>query len=156
MFNISEENQKFLIELSQKMNEQDNRATQYPLFEVRQKVKNYCIGGNNSERTEDIDVDDLCPECKKLYNNNKELPDYCDNCYSCCFNTFDWKDEIVDDCGVFFTAEAAQKHIDENHYHYNEPFVFATGSWRNPEMQKVMQIISSLTTEDGKPRDCYK
>ena len=157
MFNISEENKKFLMKLSQKMNLQDNRSTQYPLFQVRTKEKIYGEEGNCNE-VERIDGTEgyMCDKCRKLYENDKELPGYCEDCDSDCFDWYDLKYTPVDDCGLFFTAEAAQKHIDENSYHYTKPIVYGVSAWRNPEIQRVFSIISSLTTNDGKPRDYYK
>jgi len=160
MFNISEENKKFLIELSEKINKQDNRATQYPLFQVRTKKRIYGEQGwrDECERKEDdsIEFDMMCKKCQELYKKDEELPNWCEECDSVCFAWYSLEYTPVEDCGLFFTAKAAQRHIDENSYHYTDPIVYGIGAWRNPEMQKVMQIISSLTTEDEKPRDCYK
>ena len=45
---------------------------------------------------------------------------------------------------VYLTKKAAQTHIDANHYHYNKPFVYVEGAWRNTEMQKIMQFIYNI------------
>jgi hypothetical protein len=45
---------------------------------------------------------------------------------------------------VYFTEAAAQEHIDRNHYHYREPFVYVEGAWRNPERQNVRRIICAM------------
>lgn len=156
MQNISEEDKKYLLELSKKMNSQDNRATQFPMFVIKQKVKVYgreeCC--DELERKEEQDDDEMCETCSEKYEEGTDLLDNCQDCDPRCFIEFNWEDETVEDAGSFFTAEAAQDHIDRNAYHYNKPFTYGIPSWRNPEMQIVLKIISSLET--GEARSCYK
>lgn len=53
----------------------------------------------------------------------------------------------VNSCGVFFTAEACQAHIDANYYHYENPRVYGISSWRNPEMKAVQKHIIETSGE---------
>lgn len=142
-----EEDIRSLIELGKKINNQDPRGTQFPMFVIKQKVKVYGEQGccSEHERREDYDGD-VCEDCQKLLDNDEELPDECWKCDDECFVNFNWEDQTVEDCGSFFTAEAAKEHIRLNDYHYNKPFVYAIASWRNYELQKVLEILSRLGT----------
>ena len=153
---MNKEDLKFLKELGKKMNAQDNRATQFPMFVVKQKVKQYLNEDycSECERREEYNGS-LCDKCQKLVDNDEELPERCDDCPSDVFDWFEWKDKIVEDCGAFFTAEEAQEHINMNSYHYTEPFVYGIPSWRNYEMQKVLNILSKLGG-DGESNNWYK
>ena len=131
-----------LEEIGKEMAVQDNRATQFPLFIVMEDVERAVPDGCGESKRKDSDSPDyfagMCEECKKKSDNSEELPDYCDECDPDCF----WHCEISREpnlnAGVFFTAKACQKHIDENSYHYNNPKVYGIGAWRNEEMQSVM------------------
>lgn len=131
--------------MAKQMAEQGNDATQYPLFVIKQKVKVYGESdwSSESERIPDGEGD-LCERCQKLEDENMDLPEFCYDCPSTLFAHFNWADETVDEVGVFFTKRAAKEHIRTNYYNYNQPFVFCTGAWRNPEMHKVMRWIFEL------------
>lgn len=123
---------------------QDNRMTQYPMFVVYEKVQRSVADGQGVSRRKDldcIDAGDMCESCNRMMDEGRDLPDQCDDCDSDCFWNMEEDLEPNLNPGVFFTAEACQKHIDENHYHYNEPVVYGIGAWRNPEMVEVMQQL---------------
>jgi hypothetical protein len=136
-------------EIGHKMAHQDNRATQYPMFAVYEIVEHSVGDGCGESRRKDFDcfdLEDLCDKCAKLHEDGEDLPDYCDECHPDCFWNCEEKLEPNLLPGVFFTAEACQKHIDENYYHYNKPVVYGIGSWRNPEM---VFVIKHILTEAG-------
>jgi len=155
--NLTSEDLNYLIELGKKMNQQSNRMTQFPMFVVKQKVKRYgdCSWCDEVERVDGVDYNDLCENCHKKMENNEDYSEYCDDCDEKSFVWFKWDDKIVEECGSFFTSEAAEQHIRLNHYHYHEPFVYGIPSWRNFEMQKVLKILSKLGG-DGKALNHYK
>lgn len=146
-----------LTELGVEINAQDSRSTQWPIFVIKQKVKAYGDSDwrENSERKEGNDRSEICESCDKLLEADKDLPDYCEDCPSDHFIWFDWEDETVDNCGFFFSAKAAQHHIDLNHYHYNKPFVYAVSAWRNPELQTILNLLSRLGN-NGEALEQYK
>lgn len=156
---LEKEDLDFLIELGKKINAQDPRGTQSPLFIIKQKVKNYGPDGccNEADRIDEPDRDYLCESCEKLLDNDEMLPEWCDHCDHDAFNWYNWEDApVIEDVGVFITAEAAQDHIDANDYHYCKPFTYGIGTWRNPEMKRVLEILSKLGSNDGQPRDTYR
>jgi len=145
---------KFLIKLSRKMNEQDKRGTSYPLFVVYDKVKHYVhLGGwddpDGKERKEDQNYVDLCEGCKRLYDEDEVLPDECDDCDDECFLHFKYNDEILEDHGIYFTAEACNEYIKRRRYEFNEPYSYAISAYWSNEMRRVMEIICKITG-DGK------
>lgn len=152
---IKQEDVDKLIEIGVKMNTQDNRSTAYPLFVIQSLNKVYSENGCESERNEDIDDNELCKSCKELYDNEKDLPEQCEECDSCGFHWFDNEYEFDLRAGVFFTEQACEEHIKANDYHYTKPRSYAIGAWRNEEMQEVMRIISSLGSKDGKVTNPY-
>ena len=148
---------KFLIELGKKMNAQDNRATQFVMFQVRQQEKVYTPDGDYSTRKDEIDGPDLCGNCFELYKENKDIPEKCED-WDCrgSFVHYNLEDAPVSDIGLFFTAKVAQAHIDQNHYHYDRPFVYGVSCWRNYEMQNVLEILSKLGSDDNQALSHYK
>ena len=44
----------------------------------------------------------------------------------------------------FFSEKAAKAHIKQNHYHYEEPYVYGTSAWRNPEIETLQEILKSI------------
>lgn len=146
---MNEEQQKFIKDLALKMKTQSNRATQYPLFVIQVKEKNYGDRAwcNEVERKSESDGV-LCESCEKLQNENVELPDFCEDCDSECFVWFDWKETFDFRAGIFFTEEAISEHIKDNDYHYEDPKSYVICAWRNPEMQKIFEIIFALAGEE--------
>ncbi len=153
------EDEKFLLELGYKMNAQDNRMTQFPLFVIQHTVRvpSYFheMEYDDCERKEDIEDEDLCESCRKLRSEGDEIPDNCENCDSECYNYWKNEEQFDLEAGVFLTAEACEDHIKLNHYHYNNPKSYAIGAWRNPEMQNLLRILSKNANADNNPRSCY-
>jgi len=146
-FQFESNDLQFLRDLGNKINAQDPRGTQFPMFVIKQKVKvygdsSYC---SEKERREDYDGE-VCEKCQRILDEGGYLPEDCNDCDDECFVYFNWEDQIVENCGSFFTAEAAQQHIDQNYYHYTKPFTYAIGSWRNYELQNVLEILSKFGT----------
>ena len=47
--------------------------------------------------------------------------------------------------GAFLTKEDAQKHLDDNHYHYSyKAHTYALTAFRNPRFERLMKIIEKL------------
>ncbi len=154
---MDSKDEKFLLALGQKMNGQDNRATQFPLFVIQHivRVPSLFPDYDGCERKEDIKSEDLCENCRKLRSEGDEIPDECDNCDSECFNFYKNEEQFDLQAGVFLTAEACENHIKLNHYHYNNPKSYAIGVWRNPEMENLLRILSKNARPDNKPKDYY-
>jgi hypothetical protein len=147
-----------LKELGAKMNAQDCRATQYPMFVVQEEVKHYGADGTNDESERDEDAADelLCDSCVKLREKDEDMPEQCDDCLSDAFHWFRYEWEFNLMAGVFLTAEACDEHIRMNEYHYRKPRSYGISAWRNYEMIGLMQHLSSLATEDGRPVHFYR
>jgi hypothetical protein len=135
-----------LKDIGIEMAQQDNRATQYPLFVVMEDVHRYVDYHDDWDRKERIDPDYLkenvmCNRCLNLLNNTGEVPDDCDDCSDEAFAYYKLEEEVNVNAGVFFTAKACDLHIKDNHYHYNNARSYGISAWRNPEMQAVMQSL---------------
>ena len=53
--------------------------------------------------------------------------------------------ERWEDRGEFFTVKAAQAHIEANRHHYNEPRDFIVHSWRDPEKERLFEILGKVS-----------
>lgn len=45
---------------------------------------------------------------------------------------------------AFFTEKACKKHIEQNHYHYNNPVDYISHGFRNPELETVWNFLYGL------------
>jgi hypothetical protein len=156
MLTLSNEQTRFLVELTEKLIRQDNRATQYPLFVIQIDKKAYGDSSwcSDAERKEDYDRNLMCGNCQEKWDKNIDVPDYCEDCDGDCFVWFNVEQEFDLNSGVFLTAEACEEHIRRNHYHYTNPKSYAVSAWRNPEMQEILKILFTLT--DREIPSCYK
>lgn len=165
-----------LKELGKKMNAQNTRMTQFPLFVV-QELKEVVKADGCGDRTIYVcDEDELSYEeyneildmqseedetVKKEFIEKSERFDSVEELNA--FDSYAWRavdisDEwvISDMAGTFLTAEACETHIAQNSYHYRQPRSYAISAWRNYEMQEVMEYLSALGSENGKPLSQYR
>lgn len=146
---ITDEQYSFLNTLTEKMKDQDNRATAFPLFVIQVDKKEYC----NDELAEKIErkgesYGNFCSDCQEKMDNAEEIPEYCERCDPSCFIGYRIIQDFDLTAGVFLTAEACEEHIRLNHYHYINPKSFAVSSWRNPEIQTVIQLLFKLLAKE--------
>lgn len=138
--------------MAKDMKEQDNRITANPRYYAIQDDEDIC--GLNPDYTDDYkwlsyDNDILCTleEALKHYDESKEIP-------SDRYGQEDFlRDEGWDKVGVitrqkygnvFFTEKAIKRHIEANHYHYENPSDFLFHAFRNPEMEGVINAIMEI------------
>lgn len=133
------------------MSTQNNRGGQYPMYVIQTDERRWVESSGDwdeRERVEDLDHDALCTSCRGLMDMDTELPEDCDDCDWEAFTHFKLEDQFELMPGIFFTEKAAQKHIDENHYHYYNPRVYGVGAWRNPELIAVQQYLITTSGSD--------
>jgi hypothetical protein len=158
---ISDEMYEFLINLSNELNTQNHRCTAMPYFfqiESEETVPAadgcgtmgwYCDG---TTLTEDNEIKDAIFEHKEWELENPE--------HEKLFNElYDWEiDEIMEENyrkiwfdtqkiyqNAFLTEKACREHIRLNDYHYCEPVDYLSHAFRNPELEKVLEFLCSLT-----------
>ncbi len=174
MNKLTAEQQEFLNNLTTQMSKQDNRATQYPLFYVYEKEERWVNDDADYDKVQwfsddQVSIVDIytdkdenewkwseekniwrCEELKKEYDEY----DF-DDRFATGFRKVYIKevDLPVINVGPFFTEEAAEAHIRANHYHYNKPFTYVNGAWRNPEIKKILEIFFFLS--DKETPTCY-
>lgn len=50
--------------------------------------------------------------------------------------------------GAFLTLQSAERHLKENNYNYSEKaHVYVSYGWRNPELEKLLNIIEKFDKE---------
>ena len=108
--------------LADKISKQDNLATALPYIIVLQTMRplgvvdpDYFYGDSDS--------------CEIRYEGNEESEEKLPILYR------------YEDVNWFFTQEAAKKHIELNHYHYDRPRTYLKHCWRNPEMELLFKNL---------------
>jgi hypothetical protein len=67
------------------------------------------------------------------------------------YNTASWRVNLskMEKAGIFLTAEACDKHIKNNNYHYPEwSYSYAINLWRNNDMIAVIDSLFRITDEE--------
>lgn len=62
-------------------------------------------------------------------------------------SSFETYEELSDQTGCFLTKRAAEKHIELNKHHYQNPHTYAMTAWRNPEFERFIKIFENLDLE---------
>ena len=171
---LSDEMYAKLIELATEMTTQDPRGTRMPhIFQIRDWKKVYDADlngdvhiildrGNGIEietydqlidYLNDFEIEFVEDEIKEMWENRAE--------YSWQSDLVDWLQERVSDIvehsyslvpeytNSFFTAKAAQEHLDKNHYHYHKNAdVYLNHAWRNPEAELVFTFLCGLVDKE--------
>lgn len=171
---LSDEMYAKLIELATEMTTQDPRGTRMPhIFQIRDWKKVYDADLNGDvhiildrgngieietydqliEYLNDFEIEFVEDEIKEMWDNRAE--------YSWQSDLVDWLQERVSDIvehsyslvpeytNSFFTAKAAQEHLDKNHYHYHKNAdVYLNHAWRNPEAELVSTFLCGLVDKE--------
>ena len=172
---MSEESHKFVKELVEKLEKQDNRMTAKPiLYLIMETFKEYCEDGDHSEYWKDggcYNEEEMVEDVKEYLNENdfqsvnhvfeteeevegisvefaKEiaLEEMCHE--ERCYNNA--KRFAVGYPNVFFTEEAASRFLKENSYHFNEGCDCVIHAWRNPEMVNVIKALYEIAGVSSK------
>lgn len=154
---ITDEQHDFLRNLSKELKTQDNRSTANPVFCVHEKKIVFCPDDcgdtnwfdNEGNMVSDKDIKEIIQEYLED-NKDSSILDEEDILEELEYRKFSYNIENVKVSGQsYFTEKAAQRHIDQNHYHYKEAFVYAESAWRNYEFQKLREILLSLTNNES-------
>lgn len=171
---LSDEMYAKLIELATEMTTQDPRGTRMPhIFQIRDWKKVYDADLNGDvhiildrgngieietydqliEYLNDFEIEFVEDEIKEMWENRAE--------YSWQSDLVDWLQERVSDIvehsyslvpeytNSFFTAKAAQEHLDKNHYHYHKNAdVYLNHAWRNFEAELVSTFLCGLVGKE--------
>jgi len=137
---ISKEDLEFLEDLAHQLKTQDRRGTAEPVFYVVQSKERQPVPDGFSDKfywynSVDSETYDTEREVLKEYDSLGEF-------YRVFYKDV-WKDEAV-----FLTEVAAQKHIDQNNYHYKEPRVYVKAVWRNPEVEFLLETVKRLGNKE--------
>lgn len=154
----------FLIDLQKRMNEQDCDCQASPYFwSVAENTVTWGINPNNSDEVayyNDCESYHTVEECKEFFRNYwDEFDDEIDE-----IENFDDVEKFNDrhnmdgnlvygrkeyniispQTGCFLTKQACKDHIAQNDYHYSEPHTYAMTAWRNPEFERVWNILKKM------------
>jgi hypothetical protein len=156
---VTDEMYDFLMDLSKELNTQDHRCTAMPYFFQVKTTKEIptgegmgdevwvcdgeiCLRDDDDAVFEYNEWDLKNVEHLKKYNDllEYEIDELLENNYRKCYVTT--KDVYEN---AFLTEKACRKHIEANHYHYSDPKDYLQYAFRNPELEKVMEFICSLS-----------
>lgn len=169
--NLTAEDVKFLKELKHELNTQDNRMTANPRFyqiqhdrfvasfdgdgnyfeavrdgerlgiytyddEGLEELKDVMLADYDEEYSEDVEeINSL--KLEKLNNDSLDL-----KCYG-----GDYEHVYVN---AFLTERACREHIAANRHHYQNPVDYLSYGFRNPELEKVLGILSKIEIVEEK------
>lgn len=92
---------------------------------------------------EDNEIDDISDLRYHEYKLNNLISDS--------ISTFGYEDVMTADNSkgayegnFFLTEKACRKHIEQNHYHFRDPDTYGIHLTRNPEMEKLYELIHKL------------
>ncbi len=166
--NLTKEDVKFLRELKQELNTQDNRMTANPrfyqiqhdifipscnnfgkYFEAVKSGESFGIYAYDEEGLEDL-KDVLLADYDEEYSEDvKEIN-------SLTLDNLD-NDTIGLKChagnyehiylNAFLTERACKEYIAANKHHYQNPVDYLNYAFRNPELEKVLEILSKIEIE---------
>jgi len=167
--NISQEDIEFLLDLKHRLLTQDNRITDQPVFQVRVKERlwgmdidtdNFMWMNMESGEYETVDPGDIEAIREYYESNHKGMVIHTgkpidwpavesDDLYrSYLMEAMGLEQAGYRDIDVVkqscFTEEGAQWYINANGHNLNKPFIYAAGSHRNFEYQRVRKIIMNL------------
>lgn len=158
---LPDDSLKFLQDLCNKLNTQDQRSTATPVgYVIRQKIREICPEGYqdgcmiwDNEGTTIYDTDSkedwkvFFPEdsfnidwniVNTLVDLYEQVPSSEYN-----FGYYTWEEKL--DTNLFLTEEAIKKHLELNYYHYKNADTYAIYLWRNPEMEQLLKILFQIT-----------
>ena len=170
---IPRETYRFLLELTQEIENQDNRATAAPYaYMIREEVDYEDEEGEttffnqegesyNYEELEEAFRDDLADDeesvLKKLRYDSIDDFDPSDTCvlkeYA---DSQDYRELGISkemryssyNPNCFLTEKAAKQHIKSNHYHFNKPQDYVIHLWRNPEMKNLLKAVFEIVGKE--------
>lgn len=152
---------QYLKAMGTEMNRQDNLATNAPYFCIMDKRDINSENGDivkwfNSNSQSEIELDEA-DELVAQYKKDNAVEYEVMEVES--IDEDDLRDAVLEELGytkyhyetiehftgvVFFTKEAAERHIEARRYRYNQPYVYAKSAYDSPELKRVMHIISRL------------
>lgn len=144
LIEVTDEQYEFLKNLKHEMETQDNRGTAQPYFyQIKRKERIYGEELQQSDGT--VWVNGL--ERNELTEEEYEIEKKEEG-----FDESDWTElqyqEFTTYTNVFLTEKACEEHIQSNKHHYlDEPvshLSYVDHAWRNPEMEKLYEIILSV------------
>jgi len=144
-----------LMKLSNELNTQDHRATAMPyIFQIKTLEEVPAADGNGNkawiyddtkiETDEEIaetisdlmgwqieDVPNDRFEREEILKNNGYYEIY-----------YEMKEKLQN---AFLTSKACDEHISRNAHHYNNPVNYLSHSFRNPELETLLEFLCGLT-----------
>jgi len=155
---VTDEMHEFLMNLSNELNTQNHRCTRMPyFFQVQTKERIavpdgcgteawYCDGSlieTKDEIEEQVNELKGWDESTTEFNflEDYEIEEILEEADWCKVN-YDYRDNL-ENC--FLTSKACDEHIRVNGHNLNSPVNYLSGSFRNPELEKVMQFLCELT-----------
>lgn len=59
-------------------------------------------------------------------------------------------ENISQQTGCFLTKRAAKRYLEQNYYHHENGRTYAMTAWRNPEFERLLNILQSMNIDDIK------
>lgn len=172
---MPDESLTFLRDFMYRINTQDNRCTATPIYYTIHEREEQPTDEDYADRSfwVDADGDKVATTITELYEylRKRIINDFDDDATADCPDrkdalrlldkqhewelseyakeVFDIRLVFVKDVdkytGVFLTEQACEVHIKANSYHYDKPRSYVHHAWRNPELERLLEILGELT-----------
>ncbi len=157
---VSDENYEFLMNLSRELNEQDNRGTRTPYFfqvQIRHQIAAPDGNGitawfNDGHLVETYEeIKELIEEQMIEMELSKQYSSMSDSDKEYFLESIGYKKVYYDYEfryeNAFLTSKACDAHIEANRHNLSSPVNYLSYASRNPELEKLMEILCGLTGE---------
>lgn len=149
MIEISEEDLKFLQDLSREMRNQDNRATASPYYYVVQTTKTLPSDPNFSEEKVWIDSYTMYKTYDEIREDFGVTTD--EEVEAIIDSQMDETaiQDVEEEHNVFLTLKGYEEHMKLNGHNYRAPFKnnacsYIKHAYRNPEMKRLFEVIHNI------------
>lgn len=125
---------------------QNKRSTSYVIFIIVEDKKIYGVESDwqdGRERKQNYD-DPLCETCEAMAEGNgPDYPDECDECPDEAFINYRIEKDVPNlYAGFFFTAKAAEEHLQSNRHHYDSTAkTYGISAYHNYELKNVLKYL---------------
>jgi hypothetical protein len=159
-------NKQKLKELQKELKEQDNLATDHPIYVVYDWNKNYFDEGIEgvheyvwiNDQSEFLEEKDLIEELREEgydFKYDEEFCSYEEHEKLCdVAKEKGWEKryfvKVREFISAFFTRKSAEDFIKRNGYNWNEPHIYVHSLWRNDEMKEIRNYFLNMDLSDKK------
>jgi hypothetical protein len=110
-----------------------DQFTDEELEEAKEFYINHWIDEEDNEKIQEVESASNLEKLKEVIEQHDKT--------DCTLTAY--QDESVYH-NAFLTKKACELHISRNGYHYNNPRIYVNHAWRNPELERLLEIVEKF------------